>query len=657
MGTGCKGGSDPAADAGPTVSASSGASSSATNTAATDTAGSTSNTGAPPSATPSLDPMPSASDTAAETGGAPSLDDAMEAGDDTSTSGLPDAGGSAIPDAENTADESAGDEGSDDGTDAPVASQPSPSGPDAAAGTPPQLTSEFLAQHFVAYWDFEQVEGTRVIDVVSKQHALELTGEAPAEGGLAGKALPLDGMASASSEAALLDTTGSFSVAAWVRLDELHAFDTFVSQSGASVSAFYLQKRDDDRYAFATFSNDDTSQAACVTSAAIAPRPGEWVHLVATRDAESGQQRLYVDGALSGKSQCQASLFAAQGPLAVGRGTWDGADADQMNGAVDELGIAGKVLDAETVLALYRAGRSNAAYYLFAYFVEVSQGRGDGLRLAYSHDGLYWGAIGAGKVFMPPSVGGGSFRDPHLMRGPSGEYHLVFTTSCVPWAESNCVQDRGFGHAVSQDLVNWEAATYVTIDLDVEHVWAPETYYDAESEQFMVFWSSPPDTSSGSDPHQIYYLLTKDFASFSEPQVLYSQPGRNFIDATIRREANDYLMVLKDEADGQKNLRALRSPALFGATAWQSAPSSPITGNYGAEGPSFLEREGDLFVYFDKYGEGAYGALRATAGTELDSPSAWQDISNSIFFPGVRHGTPLEVPEDVFEQVALAAAQ
>jgi hypothetical protein len=102
---------------------------------------------------------------------------------------------------------------------------------------------------------------------------------------------------------------------------------------------------------------------------------------------------------------------------------------------------------------------------------------------------------------MPPSVGGGSFRDPHVLRAPDGVYHLVWTTSCVPWAETNCVQDRGLGHASSPDLVVWSEADYITVDLNVEHVWAPETIYDPESQQFMVFWSSPIDNNpQASDP-------------------------------------------------------------------------------------------------------------------------------------------------------------
>jgi hypothetical protein len=462
---------------------------------------------------------------------------------------------------------------------------------------------------------------------------------------------------SASSTDVAFDTSQSLSVSVWVRLDALADFNTFVSVDGERVGALFVQKRSDDRLSFATFPSDSTEATPCVTTAEIQPRIGEWYHLVATRDANTREQRIYVDGVLSGKSRCTEGVFAAQGPLTVGRGMWDAQGGDWIDGAIDDLGLIQRVLSPTEIFELYRARRPAANHYLFAYFVEATQGRGDGLRLAHSHDGLHWGAIGGGKVFLPPTVGGGSFRDPHVMRDPNDTYHLVWTTTCVPWAEANCIQDRGLGHATSKDLVQWSAADYIVIDLEVEHVWAPETFYDTSNQQYVLFWSSPIDENpQAADAHDIYYLTTPDFKTFSEPAIFYAQPDRNFIDATIKTMADgSYLMLLKDEADGQKNLRALRSTSLLGPNAWTSLPSAPLTGNYAAEGPSLLERNGELYTYFDKYGEGAYGALRATALDNLEQPSSWQDISSSVFFPGVRHGTPIQVPWEVFEQVALAA--
>lgn len=567
-------------------------------------------------------------------------------GDPGPTGGIADSGGTSSS-------------GGNGGAGAAPGGGPSGSGGESpgSGGAPQNDLFDELVQSFDAYWDFEEANGAQVPPVVGSAH-LELE-VGTLDSGPTGKQLTLSSAGTgASAEGPVVDTSASFSIAAWVKLDALDAFNTFVSISGTELSAAYLQKRDSDRLAFATFPEDSTSSSPCVTSAEIKPRSGEWYHVAVTRDAATRAQRIYVDGVLSGKSTCPAGVFAAPGPLRIGSGLWAAELADFSKGAVDGVGVTSRVLSPSDVLVLYRAGRPDARHYLFAYFVEVTQGRGDGLRLAHSHDGLHFGAIGGGKVFMPPSVGGGSFRDPHVMRDPDGLYHLVWTTSCVPWAEANCVQDRGFGHASSLDLVNWSAADYLTIDLNVEHVWAPETYYDAETKQYMVFFSSPIDSNpQAADPHSLYYVLTSDFKTHTAPEILYSQPGRNFIDGTILRRGDEFLMILKDEADGQKNLRALSSPKLFGEGAWLGGPSAPLTGNYAAEGPSLIERDGELLIYFDKYGEGAYGALRARTDEDPLSPASWEDISASVFFPGVRHGTPIEVPWSVFEKVALAAGE
>lgn len=507
------------------------------------------------------------------------------------------------------------------------------------------------------HWDFEQLEQGQVAERSGLGPALSVEGATLGEG-LLGSGLALAGAAtSAATAGPVLDTTASYSVAAWVRLDEIGTFHTFLSADGAQLSAFYLQLRDGEAFAFTTFPADDTGASPCVAMGTMPPRAGEWYHLVGTRDAATGAQRLYQDGVLVGAATCSGS-FGAAGPLSVGRGRWDSAPTDHLTGAIDEVFVTDAVLSPLEVVETYLHDRPDADHYLFAYFAEQAQGRGDGLRLAHSHDGLHWGAIGAHRVFMPPEVGGGSFRDPHVLRAPDGDYHLVWTTSCVPWAESGCVQDRGFGHARSSDLVHWSEQDYVTIALEVEHVWAPETAYDADTGQFIVFWSSPLDENpSASDPHRIYYLTTADFTTFSEPRVLFERPGRNFIDATIYRGADAYWMFLKDEADGQKNIRALSSPLLFGAGAWTAEPSSPLTGAYAAEGPSALEDDGRLMLYFDRYGDGLYGALRSHGLVGLDAPAAWEDVSSSVYFEGVRHGTPIRVPSNVFREVALKAGE
>ena len=72
--------------------------------------------------------------------------------------------------------------------------------------------------------------------------------------------------------------------------------------------------------------------------------------------------------------------------------------------------------------------------------------------------------------------------------------------------------------------------------------------------------------------------------------------------------------------------------------------SAPITGDYWAEGPAPLKVGDYLYVYFDKYRDGRYGAVRSKDGI------TWEDVSEQVFFPtGIRHGTAFTVNKRVLE--------
>jgi hypothetical protein len=55
--------------------------------------------------------------------------------------------------------------------------------------------------------------------------------------------------------------------------------------------AVYLQKRGDHRISLTTFPEDSTGSSPCITAAEIRPRPGEWYHVVGTRDQATRTQR------------------------------------------------------------------------------------------------------------------------------------------------------------------------------------------------------------------------------------------------------------------------------------------------------------------------------------------------------------------------------
>lgn len=69
------------------------------------------------------------------------------------------------------------------------------------------------------------------------------------------------------------------------------------------------------------------------------------------------------------------------------------------------------------------------------------------MHLAYSEDGYYWQALKKDTSFLTPEVGKDKLmRDPCIIKGGDGLYHMVWTVS---WT------DKGIGYASSKDLIYW----------------------------------------------------------------------------------------------------------------------------------------------------------------------------------------------------------
>ncbi|MEV5433238.1 LamG-like jellyroll fold domain-containing protein [Streptomyces sp. NPDC052701] len=210
----------------------------------------------------------------------------------------------------------------------------------AAAGERPALKGG-------GHWALDEGTGTTAGDDGPNDRPLKLTEGTSWTSGVSGSALRFDGRSQyAETDGPVLDTTGSYSVSAWVTLDSLPGnYATAVSQDGRrQASPFYLQYG---QGAFA-FSTPGGQRARLVTT----PETGRWYHLVGVRDAASNEIRLYVDGKLAATATAGPN-YVGSGPLAVGRAKWDGANTDFWDGAVDEVHAYDKVLTAEEVSELH----------------------------------------------------------------------------------------------------------------------------------------------------------------------------------------------------------------------------------------------------------------------------------------------------------------
>ena len=265
----------------------------------------------------------------------------------------------------------------------------------------------------------------------------------------------------------------------------------------------------------------------------------------------------------------------------------------------------------------------------------------EGLRFIYSYDGIKWDSIQG--VFLQPKVGVQKvMRDPSIVKGPDGTFHLVWTSS---WRG-----DRGFGYASSKDLIHWTEQRFIEVmkDTSTVNVWAPELFYDDVKRQFMIIWAScipgkfPDYQEDHKNNHRLYYTTTKDFKKFSETKLFYD-PDFSDIDATlVKRGKNDYVMVVKDNSRPMRNIKVAFATSPYGP--WSKA-SEPFTESF-TEGPSTAKVGDWWYIYYDSYRHKIYGAHRTKDFIHF------QDQTGAVDFPvGHKHGTVFMADEKLVEQL------
>ncbi|HVT89269.1 MAG TPA: glycoside hydrolase family 43 protein [Tepidisphaeraceae bacterium] len=281
--------------------------------------------------------------------------------------------------------------------------------------------------------------------------------------------------------------------------------------------------------------------------------------------------------------------------------------------------------------------------YLFTSF----RGNGeDGLHLAYSTDGLKWTALAGDHSFLAPKVGPDKLmRDPCIVQGPDGIFHMVWTSGW--W-------DHVIGYASSKDLIHWSEQKAIPVmehEQAARNSWAPEIVYDDAKQQFLIFWATtiPGRFKEGEDAgdvasgtvlnHRIYSTTTKDFQTFTPTKVFFN-PGFSVIDATMVRHGGKFWLVFKDETlkPVKKHLQTAVADNIEGPFTDLSAAFTPDW----VEGPTVLKAGDSYICYFDMYRAHKYGAMQSR------DLKTWEDITSKISLPnGMRHGTALEVSREI----------
>jgi hypothetical protein len=294
--------------------------------------------------------------------------------------------------------------------------------------------------------------------------------------------------------------------------------------------------------------------------------------------------------------------------------------------------------------------------YVFTYFTKNGE---DGLHLAASADGYRWEKLNDGRSYLAPQVGTAKLmRDPCVVRGPDGTFHMVWTSG---WNENN------IGYASSRDLITWSAQRAIPVmahEPTVLNTWAPEVVYDRTRQEFLIFWASTipgrfPQTSGSSEEkynHRIYATTTKNWVTFT-PTSLFYDPGFSVIDATFVDTDEGRRLIVKDETryPPRKYLQIAGVADTRGPFTGLSAPFTPA--GVWVEGPTAIRIGDEYLVYFDAYITKHYGAMRSR------DLRTWEDVSAKMQFPDedtpvrMRHGTVIAVSSEILAGLRKSAAK
>lgn len=293
--------------------------------------------------------------------------------------------------------------------------------------------------------------------------------------------------------------------------------------------------------------------------------------------------------------------------------------------------------------------------YLFVHFKGTeSTPDEEQIYFALSRDALTWQNVNGGKPIMKSELGEKGLRDPHILRAENGKFYMIATDLSIysrrgmkdMWTDCQTRGSRQIAVWESDDLVNWSEQRMVTVAAeDAGCAWAPESIYDHERGEYMVFWASKT-AEDGFKKQRIWRAYTKDFINFSKPEK-YIDREYSVIDTSIIYESGVYYRFTKDEDAKTVFLECCES--LNGEFKRQD--NFTLKNDYGYEGPTICKfnDESGWCLLMDNF-----------ATHEGYKPFITQSIAEAQFrpLPGFdtpdifRHGTIVPITEKEYQAIA-----
>lgn len=300
--------------------------------------------------------------------------------------------------------------------------------------------------------------------------------------------------------------------------------------------------------------------------------------------------------------------------------------------------------------------------YFFAYFAGEGYADGEQIYFASSQDGMNWDDLNNNEPVLTSTMGEEGVRDPFIIRSPEGDKFYLIATDLKIYGNGDwtAAQEEGSQSLMvweSTDLVNWtdQRMVEVSADIDAGCTWAPEVTYDPKTGEYVVYWASKT-SDDGYAKQRVYYAKTRDFYTFTEPQV-YIEKDQSSIDTTMIENDGIYYRFTKNEGDTTNGLGALtktifleKSDSVLGT--FEHIESASLNENQWVEGPTIFKLNSDdaaedtWCLLVDDFGGIGYYPLLTT---DLESGEFTAPEEGTFKMPSrARHGTPIRVTAEEY---------
>jgi len=308
----------------------------------------------------------------------------------------------------------------------------------------------------VDQWSMDEGTGSTAADSVGGKDATLTGGAGWTDKARLGHALQTDGTSAyAVTGSSALDTTKSFTVAAWVRLTGTSHNAVAVAQSGTNGSAFALYYSTAyQAWIFNRYTSDVASPTIVRSVSTATPAVGVWTHLMGVYDAQGQTVQLFVNGVPQGDPVAFTTPWQATGGLQIARGQAGGIFTDYFPGEVDEVTAWNRILSEEEIAdlqAMTDAGTGQARPALAAEWgMEETSGTSAADSSGYGHTAT----VAAGGTWTTDTDGGkgnvlsldGTSTANATASGPIVDSQGDFTVAAWARLDADALSDTSVAH-------------------------------------------------------------------------------------------------------------------------------------------------------------------------------------------------------------------